>query len=96
MKVIATRFYETLPNVIVIIDRFHVAKNYRACADKARKETMHTLKKTLSDQDTAKLKGAIWVFRKRWQDLSIQEQIILLTLRGIKLFEAIQNTGHFF
>ena len=88
--------YEILPDVIVIVDRFHVAKSYRACADKARKETMHTLNKTLSAQDTAELKGAMWAFRKRWQDLSIQEQIILLTLRGIKLFEAIQNTGHFF
>jgi transposase len=72
--------YETLPDVIVIVDRFHVAKSYRACADKARKETMHTLNKTLSDQDTAELKGAMWAFRKRWQDLSIQEQLILLTL----------------
>jgi len=72
--------YETLPNVIVIVDRFHVAKNYRACADKARKETMHALKKTLSAQDTAELKGAMWVFRKCWQDLTTKEQVILLTL----------------
>jgi len=72
--------YETLPKVIVIIDRFHVAKNYRACADKARKAAMHALNETLSDRDTADLKGAMWVFRKRWQDLTMAEQIILLTL----------------
>ncbi|MEI6705581.1 MAG: transposase [Methylococcales bacterium] len=59
--------YETLPNVIVIVDQFHVAKNYRACADKAKKAAMHALKKTLSDQDTAELKA----FRKRWQDLTM-------------------------
>ena len=72
--------YETLPKVIVIIDRFHVAKNYRACADKARKAAMHALNKTLSEQDYAELKGAMWAFRKRWQDLTMEEQIILLTL----------------
>ena len=72
--------YETLPNVIVIVDRFHVAKNYRACADKARKAAMHALNKTLSDQDTAELKGAMSAFRKRWQELIMAEQIILLTL----------------
>ena len=72
--------YETLPKVIVIIDRFHVAKNYRACADKARKAAMHALNETLSDRDTAELKGAMWAFRKRWQDLTMEEQIILLTL----------------
>ena len=57
-----------------------MAKNYRACADKARKETMHTLNKTLSTQETAELKGVMWVFKKRWQALTMAEQIILLTL----------------
>ena len=51
----------------MIVDQFHVAKNYRACADKAKKAAMHALKKTLSDQDTAELKA----FRKRWQDLTM-------------------------
>lgn len=72
--------YETLPKVIVIVDRFHVTKHYRACADKAIKSALHALNKTLSDQDTAELKGAMWVFRTRWQDLTTQEQVILLTL----------------
>jgi len=47
--------YETLPQAIMIVDRFHVAKNYRACVDKARKEAMHALNKTLSDQDFTKM-----------------------------------------
>ena len=59
--------YETLPHAIVIVDRFHVAKNYHACADKARKAAMHALNKTLSDQDITELNGAMWAFRKRWQ-----------------------------
>jgi transposase len=58
--------YETLPKVIVIINQFHVAKHYRACADKARNAAMRTLNETLSDQDTAELKGVMWVFRKSW------------------------------
>jgi hypothetical protein len=42
-----TLYYETLPGVAVIVDRFHVAKNYRGCADKARKQVMKVLKETL-------------------------------------------------
>jgi transposase len=77
---VSNAVYETLPHAIVIVDRFLMAKNYRACADKARKAAMHALNKTLSDQDSAELKGAMWVFRKRWQELTLAEQIILLTL----------------
>lgn len=72
--------YETLPGVAVIVDRFHVAKNYRGCADKARKQEMHVLKKTLSDEKYAELKGVMWVFRKRWVDLTEEQQVPLLML----------------
>lgn len=51
--------YKTLSEVAVIVDRFHVAKNYRGCVDKARKQEMHVLKKTLSDKAYADLKGVI-------------------------------------
>lgn len=71
--------YETLSGVEVIVDRFHVAKNYRSCADKARKQAMQTLKKTLSDKEYAKLKGVMWAFRKPWADL-IEQQVSLLML----------------
>ena len=72
--------YETLSGVAVIVDRFHVAKNYRGCADKARKQEMHALKKTLSDKEYAELKGVMWIFRKRWADLTEEQRGPLLML----------------
>lgn len=72
--------YEALPEVAVIVDRFHVAKNYRGCADKARKQEMQMLKKTLSDEKYAELKGVMWAFRKRWPDVSEEQRVMLLLL----------------
>ena len=72
--------YEALPGVAVIVDRFHVAKNYRGCADNARRQAMQGLKKTLSDEKYAELKGAMWIFRKGWAILTEEQQITLLML----------------
>jgi transposase len=72
--------YEALPGVAVIVDRFHVAKNYRGCADKARKQEMQALKKTLPDEEYAELKGVMWTFRKCWADLTEEQQVPLLML----------------
>jgi transposase len=72
--------YEALSGVVVIVDRFHVAKNYRGCADKARKQEMRALKKTLSDKEYAELKGVMWIFRKRWADITEEQQVPLLML----------------
>ena len=72
--------YEALPDVAVIVDRFHVAKNYRGCADNARKQEMKALKKTLSDEKYAELKGVMWVFRKGWTILTEEQQTTLLML----------------
>jgi transposase len=72
--------YETLPGVAVVVDRFHVAKNYRGCADKARKQEMQALKKTLSNEEYAELKGVMWLFRKNWTALTEEQQITLLLL----------------
>lgn len=71
---------ETLPNVPIVVDRFHVAKHYRDCADKARKAEMKRLKTTLSEHDYAQLKGAMWAFRKPWIALSEEQQGVLLHL----------------
>lgn len=38
------------------------------------------LKKTLSDEKHAELKGAMWVFRKRWVDVSEEQRVMLLLL----------------
>jgi transposase len=72
--------YETLPGVEVVVDRFHVAKHYRDGADQVRKVEMKKLKNTLSAEDYAKLKGAMWAFRKRWIELSADQQAVLLFL----------------
>jgi Tol biopolymer transport system component len=41
---------------------------------------MYALKKTLSDEKYAELKGVMWAFRKRWADLTEEQQIPLLML----------------
>nr|WP_305910251.1 transposase [Methylomarinum sp. Ch1-1]MDP4521679.1 transposase [Methylomarinum sp. Ch1-1] len=71
---------ETLPNAQVVVDRFHVAKHYRDCADKARKAEMKQLKQTLPESEYAQLKGAMWAFRKPWNRLTEEQQIVLLSL----------------
>lgn len=71
---------ETLTHVQVVVDRFHVAKHYRDCADKARKDEMKRLKKNLPEQEYAQLKGAMWAFRKPWTALSEEQQTVLLRL----------------
>lgn len=72
--------YETLPGVDVVVDRFHVAKHYRDGADQVRKAEMKKLRNTLPAEDYAKLKGAMWAFRKRWIELSADQQVVLLFL----------------
>jgi transposase len=61
-------------------DRFHVAKQYRDCADQARKAEMKRLKQTLPKSDYAQLKGAMWVFRKPWSALTEEQGVVLLRL----------------
>ena len=41
---------------------------------------MRALKKTLSDQEYAELKGVMWIFRKRWEDITKEQQVPLLIL----------------
>jgi Transposase. len=71
---------EELPNAAVVVDRFHVAKNYRAGADKARKEVMRDLKKDLPATDYAELKGVMWAFRTPLKNLTEQQQAPLFKL----------------
>ncbi|MBE0472551.1 MAG: ISL3 family transposase [Methyloprofundus sp.] len=71
---------ETLPKAQVVVDRFHVAKHYRDCADKARKIEMKRLRKTLPESEYAQLKGVMWAFRKPWAALTEEQQVMLLLL----------------
>jgi transposase len=65
---------EVLPCARVVIDRFHVAKTYRACADQLRKQELRRLKAELTKEEYAMLKGTLWLFRRPWLDLSPEEQ----------------------
>ena len=57
-------------SVDVVIDRFHVAKNYRECVDKLRKREIRRLKKELSEAQYDEIKGVMWSVRKNNADLN--------------------------
>jgi transposase len=69
-------FAEAHPEVSVqvVIDRFHVAKNYRDCVDKVRQRECRRLKKELSPEEYAEIKGVMWILRKNNQDLTPDER----------------------
>ncbi|MGB5737546.1 MAG: ISL3 family transposase [Thiohalocapsa sp.] len=67
--------HEELPEAVVVVDRFHVAKAYRDCADAVRKKEVKRLKQTLSPADyDAQVKGTLWLFRKPWTALTAAER----------------------
>ncbi|MEE4378966.1 MAG: ISL3 family transposase [Candidatus Competibacteraceae bacterium] len=67
--------HESLPEAVVVVDRFHVANAYRDCADTVRKQEVKRLKQTLSSADyDAQVKGTLWVFRKPWTALTPSER----------------------
>ena len=59
----------------VVVDRYHVAKNYRECVDKVRKLERRRLKKelTVTEYDE-NVKGTMWIIRKNHQDLTADER----------------------
>ena len=65
---------EELPNAQVVIDRFHVAKAYRRCADKMRRSETQAVKAKLPPEKYAKLKGSLWAFRRAPADLSEEDE----------------------
>lgn len=59
----------------VVVDRFHVAKNYREGVDKVRKQEYRRLKKELSPTDYAEIvQGTMWLVRQNHQDLSADDR----------------------
>lgn len=60
--------------VRIVIDRFHVAKLYGQGLDELRKKELKRLKKTLSKEQYKELEGAMWILRKRPEDLTEDEQ----------------------
>jgi len=73
---------EVLSHVRIVIDRFHVAEQYRAAADTVRKQELKRLKRELPQADYQQLKGSLWAFRKHQADLSPDEQTVLARLLG--------------
>jgi transposase len=68
---------EVLSQAVVVVDRYHVAKKYRACADTLRKQELRRLKAELPEEQYTSLKGMMWPFRKNKADLS-QGEVELL------------------
>ena len=63
--------------IIIVIDRFHVAKLYRKCLDKFRQKVLSDLKQTLTPKDYKKLKGAMHVLRKGNECSSKKEKEVI-------------------
>ncbi len=61
-------------SIKVVVDRFHVAKNYRACVDKVRKRECRRLKKELPDAAYEEIKNVMWTVRKNNHDLTDDER----------------------
>ena len=57
----------------IVIDRFHVAKQYRSSFDDVRKKELKRLKKELADDEYKKLKNIMWIVRKKYTDLKEHE-----------------------
>jgi transposase len=64
---------EEIPWVKIVIDRFHVARAYRDCADTVRKTELKRLKRALPKAEYAEITGAMWPFRQRPGALDPQE-----------------------
>jgi transposase len=73
---------EVLGEAVVVVDRYHVAKKYRDCADKLRKQELKRLKTELSKDEYNTIKGAMWPFRKNKTGLKCQEAELLERLFG--------------
>lgn len=71
---------EQLPQAKIVIDRFHVAKAYRNCADTVRKREVKRLRQELSKQEYDTIKGAMWAFRKQPENLKDSERELLKRL----------------
>ena len=61
----------------VVIDRFHVAKQYRSSFDDLRKNELSRLKKELDAHEYKKLKNIMWIVRKKVTDLKDTELVTL-------------------
>lgn len=62
-------------SIDVVVDRYHVAKNYRKCVDKVRKRERRRLEKALTQTQYQEIvKGTMWIIRKNNKDLTADER----------------------
>jgi transposase len=66
--------------VMIVADRFHIAKLYRKALDSLRIKEMKKLKKALSQKKYHELKNVMWILRKNSANLSDDEIKILQLL----------------
>lgn len=66
--------------IMIVADRFHVAKSYRNELEKLRKKELKRLKKELSEKQYEELKGAMWALRKKKENITQDEEKILTKL----------------
>lgn len=66
-----------LPQAQVVVDRFHVAQQYREAADTVRRDEMHRLKKQLPKAEYATLKPCRHAFWKNRGELEADERTAL-------------------
>ena len=71
---------EELKKVRIVIDRFHIAEHYRQAADDLRKQELKRLKSELPEDVYKQLKGSMWAFRKKPDDLKPEERKTLRLL----------------
>lgn len=62
------------PRCCIVIDRYHVATHYYACADTLRKQEVKRLRQELPQEEADQLKATMWPFRKRPADLEPEER----------------------
>jgi transposase len=69
-----TAVHEALPDATIVLDRFHVARQYRNAVDELRKQEVRRLQKELPKAAQDDLKHTLWPFRKREAALDAEEQ----------------------
>jgi len=85
IRTVCTDMYEGFINAVkevlgqahLVVDRYHVAKLYREGADRLRRQELRRLKQELPKVDYAKIKGAMWPFRKNAADLEEEARDLL-------------------
>jgi transposase len=89
VKAVCSDMYEGFINAVkevfskkvkIVVDRFHVAKLYRGCVDNLRMKELKRLKKELPEEEYKKLKGVMWLLRKREEDLKVEDKETLRLL----------------